>query len=77
MADPDFDDPCAVAAWLKPQLHKIAVGQQVIEIRHGDDHTIYSQANYPALLTLYRDAVAECAKASGSTTGRRRAFIAG
>jgi hypothetical protein len=76
MADPDWDDPCAVAAWLKPQLPKIAVGQGVVSIRHGDEQTTFSNANYAALAGLYRTAVSECAKKNGSRIGRRRAFIA-
>lgn len=77
MADPDWNDPCAVAAWLKPQLHQVAVGAQVVMFRHDLVQTTYSQANYQALLSLYRGAVSECAKKTGTSAGRRRAFIAG
>ena len=77
MADPDWNDPCAVAAWLKPQLHKVAAGQGTAEVRYGEQWVKYSQANYSALFTLYTDAVSQCAKKNGVTTGRRRAFVAG
>jgi hypothetical protein len=77
MADPDWNDPCAVAAWLKPQLHKVAAGQATAQVKYGENQVSYSQANYSALLTLYTDAVSQCAKKTGGTTGRRRAFVAG
>lgn len=76
MADPDWNDPCAVAAWLKPQLHKVAAGGGVVTVRHGDQQTTFAPADYQALLSLYRGVVAECARKTGATTGRRRAFVA-
>lgn len=75
-AEPDWDDPCAVATWLKPQLHNVAAGNSVVDVRHGDERVAYGAGNYQALLTLYRNAVSECAKKNGSQTGRRRAFLA-
>jgi hypothetical protein len=77
MADPDWNDPCAVAAWLKPQLHMVAAGQAVAEVKYGEQDVKYSQANYSALLTLYTDAVSQCAKKNGVPSGRRRAFVGG
>lgn len=77
MADPDWNDPCAVAAWLKPQMHKVAAGLATVEVKYGDNAVKYSVANHSALLALYNDAVSQCAKKSGTTTGRRRAFVAG
>jgi hypothetical protein len=77
MADPDWNDPCAIAAWLKPQLYKVAAGQGTLQVRYGEQWISYSQSNYTALLTLYNDAVSQCAKKNGTTTGRRRAFVAG
>lgn len=76
MADPDWNDPCAVAAWLKPQLYGVAAGTVVVDVRDGDKRVAYGQGNYPALIALYRDAVSQCARKTGSSTGRRRAFIA-
>ena len=76
MADPDWDDPCAVATWLKPQLYKIASGKGVATVKHGEESTTFSQANYQALMALYREAVSECAKKTNARTGRRRAFVA-
>ncbi len=76
MADPDWNNPCAVATWLQPQLHAVALGNTIVDIRDGDQRVAYSQGNYPALLALYRNAVSECARKSGSRTGRRRAFLA-
>ena len=75
-ADPDWNDPCAIAAWLKPQLYAVAVGNAVVSVRHGDEKVDYGAGNYPALMTLYRNAVSECAKKTGSKVGRRRACIA-
>lgn len=75
-ADPDWDDPCAVAAWLKPQLYSVATGGGVVDIRHGDERVSYSQGNYQGLLSLYRSAVSDCARKSGTSAGRRRAFVA-
>jgi hypothetical protein len=77
MADPDWNDPCAIAAWLKPQLHLVAAGQAKAEIRYGDRWVTFSQGNYSALLSLYNDAVSQCARKNGTATGRRRAFVAG
>lgn len=76
MADPDWTDPCAVAAWLKPQLYKVAAGTSAVSIRQGENQNSFTQANYPALMELYREAVSNCAKKTGSKTGRRRAFVA-
>jgi hypothetical protein len=76
MADPDWDDPCAVASWLKPQLYKIAAGTSVVSIRQGENQNSFTQANYPALMALYREAVSECAKKTNAKTGRRHAFVA-
>jgi hypothetical protein len=76
MADPDWTDPCAVAVWLKPQLYKVATGASVVSIRQGENQNSFSQANYQALMALYREAVSDCARKSGATIGRRRAFVA-
>lgn len=75
MADPDWSDPCAVATWLQPQLHAVAAGTSVVDVRSGDNRVAYGQGNYAALLSLYRNAVTECARKNGSKTGRRRAFV--
>lgn len=76
-ADPDWNDPCAVATWLQPQLYAVAAGNAVVDVRHGDERVAYGAGNYQALLSLYRNAVSECARKSGSRVGRRRAFTAG
>jgi hypothetical protein len=73
--DPDWNDPCAVAAWIKPQLYKVAAGVAVVDIRSDGNRVAYSQGNYPALVALYQQAVSECAKKNGSKIGRRRAFV--
>lgn len=77
MADPDWDDPCAIVAWLKPQLFKVAAGQQTVMVRHGDEQWQFSQANYSQLQQLYAQQVSECAAKNGTRVGRRRAFTAG
>jgi len=76
VADPDWTDPCAVLAWLRPQVYKVAVGLQVVTLRHGDTTTTFSQANKADLTALLRQLESECAAAQGLTT-RRRAFIGG
>jgi hypothetical protein len=76
MADPDWTDPCAIATWLKPQLYKVAAGSSVVTVRHGENQTSFSQANYDALTALYLEAVSDCAKKTGNKLGRRRAFTA-
>jgi hypothetical protein len=75
-AEPDWDDPCSIATWLKPQLYAVAAGNAVVEVRSGDNRVGYSQGNYQALAALYRNAVSECAKKNGTSVGRRRAFVA-
>jgi hypothetical protein len=76
MADPDWTDPCAVTAWLAPQLYKVAAGQAVATVKHGEEMVTFSQANFQALQALYLQASSDCARKSGATTGRRRAFVA-
>ncbi len=75
MADPDWTDPCAVAAWLKPQLYKVAAGQGTVQVRHGDNFVEYGAANLQTLQSLYLQASSDCAKKTGAP-GRRRAFVA-
>jgi hypothetical protein len=73
--EPDWNDPCAVATWLQPQLYAVAAGNAVVEVRSGDNRVGYSAGNYQALLSLYRDAVSQCARKNHSKVGRRRAFV--
>jgi hypothetical protein len=75
-AEPDWDDPCAVASYLKPLLHAVAAGTSVVDVRSGDNRIAYGAGNYQALAALYRNAVSECAKKNGTSVGRRRAFVA-
>lgn len=77
MADPNWEDPCAVLAWLRPQYYKVVAGAAVVTLQHGDRQTTYSQANKEELGRVFRQLESECAAAQGSTTGRRRAFTAG
>ncbi len=77
MADPDWTDPCAIATWLKPQLYQVAAGTAVVTVRYDNRETTFRQASYPALVALYRNVVAECARKQKSSTGRRRAFTGG
>lgn len=76
MADPDWNDPCALATWIQPQLYAVATGTAVLDVRSGDNKVTYGAGNYQALLSLYRNAVSECARKTGSKIGRRRAFVA-
>jgi len=77
MADPDFSDPCAVAAWLKQVRINIAAGLQEQRIVYSGRDTTYFASNpdkLDALIAQYDNA---CAVKNGSTIGRRRAFRAG
>lgn len=74
--DPDWTDPCAVLAWLRPQYYKAMAGGHVISVRHGDTQTTFDQSNLPQLASLMRQLESDCAKKQG-TSARRRAFTAG
>jgi hypothetical protein len=75
--DPDWNDPCAVLAWLTPQYYRVVAGRQVVEIRHGDTTTSYGQANLDKLNALMQRLTADCAAKNPQTKKRRRAFTAG
>ncbi len=74
-SDPDWEDPCAILTWLRPQYYKVAAGRHTIQVRHGDTETRYSDANIQQLGNLMRQLEADCRAATGSA--RRRAFVAG
>ena len=76
-ADPDWNDPCAVLAWLKPQYYGVLAGAGEIRIAYAGRDTTYGQANITELRALKLQLEDECARASGTTTGRRRAIVAG
>jgi len=77
MADPDWSDPCVVAAWLRPQYYALVSGGQATRIAYAGRDTTYTPANADQLLTLLRAKESECAIKTGAKTGRRRAFRAG
>lgn len=78
MADPDWADPCAFAAWLRPLVAKLAVGQGVVRVRSGANReTQYGPADLKAAQTLLAQKEAECAAKNGACTGRRRAITFG
>ena len=72
----DWEDPCQVAAWLKPQLAKVLAGRQTIMIQHDGVMVQYGQARSKDLLSFYREQVDACSKATSGSSGRR-AFIGG
>jgi hypothetical protein len=78
MADPDWNDPCAVLAWITPQYYRLVAGQTTIEVRYGDHATVrYSQANVDKLDALMQRLRTECARKDSNSRIRRRAFTAG
>lgn len=76
-ADPDWTDPCAVAAWLRPQYYALVTGGAATRIVYAGRDTTYTPANADALLALLRTKESECAAKTGAPTLRRRAFRAG
>jgi hypothetical protein len=77
VAEPsDWDDPCQVATWLKPQLAKVLAGRQTLMVQHDGVTVQYSQGRSDALLAFYRMQVDECQKQTSGSSGRR-AFIGG
>lgn len=74
MADPDWTDPCAVLAWLRPQFYKVSAGMQEIRVVYAGHDTTYNAASAEKLGDLMRRLESECATKQGATTGRRRAF---
>jgi hypothetical protein len=77
MADPDWTNPCAVLEWLRPQYYKVMAGLAEVTTQDGDTSVTYTQANKAELGSLMRQLESECAKRNGTSTGRRRAFVAG
>jgi hypothetical protein len=77
MADPDWTDPCAVAAWLRPQYYALVTGGSATRIVYAGRDTTYTGANADQLLALLRAKESECAAKLGAKIGRRRAFRAG
>lgn len=75
MADPDWTDPCAVLAWLRPLRFKIKAGLQEIRVAYKGRDIQFSQANIDALDAFYREVERDCAAKQGDPrTFRRRAF---
>jgi hypothetical protein len=74
---PDWTDPCAVLAWLRPQYYAVASGTAEVEIDYAGRRTKYSMASITRLDALMRELESACARKQGVTTGRRRAFTAG
>lgn len=74
---PDWNDPCAILAWLTPQYYRVVAGLAVVEIRHGDTTTSYGQANADKLTALMQRLRTECAAKNPTSKIRRRAFTAG
>jgi hypothetical protein len=72
MIDPDWGDPCAVLAWIRPQYYKVVAGAQVVTIHDGDQQVTFSQANKNDLAALIARLEADC-----QGRPRRRAIIAG
>jgi hypothetical protein len=76
MADPNWSDPCAILAWLRPQYYRIAAGLQTTKVRfrHGDGEreVMFSQGNLKSLEELMSRLEADCAG-----RGRRRAIVCG
>lgn len=75
--DPDWTDPCAVAAWLRPQYYALVSGGTATRIVYAGRDTTYAPTDSDKLLALIRNLESECAAKTGARTGRRRAFRAG
>jgi hypothetical protein len=75
--DPDWNDPCAVLAWITPQYYRVVAGRGVLEIRHGDTTTSYGQANVDKLNALMQRLRFDCAAKNPHSKIRRRAITAG
>lgn len=74
MADPDWTDPCARAAYLRPLYYKLLAEGGVVRVRAGSRETQYQPADADKLAALLAAAESECAAKQGLTTGRRRAI---
>jgi gpW len=78
--DPDWSDPCAVLAWLRPRYYALAAGGQTVLVRYGEREVRYAPGNpgdADKLAALIRQLEADCAVKQGARTGRRRAFTFG
>jgi len=77
VADPDWTDPCAVLAWLRPQYFKAMAGLATVTLTHGDTTVTYGQANKRELQAFFRELQSQCDAAQGVKTHRRRAILGG
>lgn len=75
MADPDWTDPCAVLAWLRPQYYRVAGGLQEVKIVYGGRETQYGIASLEKLDGVIARLESQCAALEGRT--KRRAIVAG
>lgn len=74
MPDPDWTDPCAVLAWLRPQYYKVKAGVAELRIVYKGRDTQYGAADIDALDRLYQQLQSDCAAKTGDSAGRRRAI---
>lgn len=76
----DWTDACARAAALREAYFALVQGgETMVRVRNGEheQEVRYGQANMTTLLRELRIAEAECAAATGGTTGRRFAIRLG
>lgn len=73
----DWNDPCAVLEWIKPQFYRVMAGQQTIQVSHDGSTVQYGQANKRELAALMRTLEDECKTSQGVANRTRRAFVAG
>lgn len=75
--DPDWSNPCAVLAWLRPKYYLAISGGTAVSVKYGGREIEYSSRfnNLPQLETLLRKLERDCAVASG--TSRRQVILAG
>lgn len=68
--EPDWNDPCAALAALKPAYYQAMAGGVILEVRFGTEWTKYSPANFDKLEALILRLEASCAKAKGERPKR-------
>jgi len=73
--DPDWTDPCAILAWLRPQYYKIVAGAKVIRTQHENSSVTFSEINSKNVAAVFRQLEDACARSQGLKG--RRAIVAG
>lgn len=66
----NWEDPCAVLAWLRPAYYRMLAGGSEVEVRFGEEWVKYGQGNSSECASLILRLEGECAKKQGRAPRR-------